>query len=90
MMGMNIIPSIFLEKMRNMEVNEIVEMFDYFKDALPNPDSFVADLCSGRLVHVIFYSLTYQLILFSTLFQSHFTWLSFIVSRLSGLIVKLY
>ena len=44
MMGMNIIPSIFLEKMRSMEVNEIVEMFDYFKDDLPNPDSFVADL----------------------------------------------
>ena len=44
MMGMNIIPSIFLEKMRSMEVNEIVEMFDYFKDDLPNPDSFVAEL----------------------------------------------
>ena len=27
-----------------MEVNKIVEMFDYFKDDLPNPDSFVAEL----------------------------------------------
>ena len=49
MMGMNIIPSIFLEKMRSMEVNKIVEMFDYFKDDLPNPDSFVAELLQWQV-----------------------------------------
>ena len=48
-MGMNIIPSIFLEKMRSMEVNKIVGMFDYFKDDLPNPDPFVAELLQWQV-----------------------------------------
>ena len=29
--------------------NEIVEMFDYFKDDLPNPDSFVAELLQWQV-----------------------------------------
>ena len=32
-----------------MEVNKIVEMFDYFKDDLPNPDSFVAELLQWQV-----------------------------------------
>ena len=32
-----------------MEVNKIVEMFNYFKDDLPNPDSFVVELLQWQV-----------------------------------------
>ena len=38
---MNMIPSIFVDNMKRMKLDEIVAMFDYFKDDLPNEGSFI-------------------------------------------------
>ena len=48
MMGLDIIPTIFLEKMR-MEVREIAKMFEYFKDDFPNNESFLAELLQWQV-----------------------------------------
>ena len=44
MMGMNIIPSIFLEKFNTNEMKDMVEIFEYYVDDLPHPGSFEAEL----------------------------------------------
>ena len=49
MMGMDIIPNIFLDKMRRMEVREIAKMFEYFKDDFPNNESFLAELLQWQV-----------------------------------------
>ena len=49
MLGMKIIPSIFLDKMRNMEQNAIVQEFDYFKDDLPHIETFPSELHQWRV-----------------------------------------
>ena len=49
MMGMDIIPTIFLDKMRRMEVRGIAKMFEYFKDDFPNNESFLAELLQWQV-----------------------------------------
>ena len=49
MMGMKIIPSVFLDKMRNMETSKIVEEFDFFKDNLPHPETFPSELLQWKV-----------------------------------------
>ena len=49
MMGMNIIPSIFVDNMKSMEMDEIVAMFDYFKDDLPNKGLFITELLQWQV-----------------------------------------
>ena len=44
MMGMNIIPSIFLEKFNTNEMKDMLEIFEYYVDDLPYPGSFEAEL----------------------------------------------
>ena len=41
---MNIIPSVFIQKMEQLDMKQIVAMFDYFTDDLPHPVSFEAEL----------------------------------------------
>ena len=40
---MNIIHSIFVDNIKSMELDEIVAMFDYFKDDLPNEGSYITE-----------------------------------------------
>ena len=49
MMGMKIIPSVFLDKMRDMETSKIVEEFDFIKDDLPLPETFPSELLQWRV-----------------------------------------
>ena len=48
MLGMKIIASIFLDKMRNMEQNAIVQEFDYFKDDIPHIETLPSELLQWR------------------------------------------
>ena len=50
MMGMKIIPSAFLDKMKDMETSKIVEEFDFFKDDLPLPEIFPSKLLQWRVI----------------------------------------
>ena len=49
MMGMNIIPSIFLEKFNTNEMKDMVEIFEYYVDDLPHPGSFEAELLQWQV-----------------------------------------
>ena len=49
MMGMKIIPSVFLDKMRDMETSKTVEEFDFFKDDIPHPETFQSELLQWRV-----------------------------------------
>ena len=49
MMGMKIIPSVFLDKMRDMETSKIVEEFDFFNDDLPHLETFLSELLQWRV-----------------------------------------
>ena len=51
-MGMNIIPSVFLQNMDHMDMKQIVAMFDYFTDDLPHPGSFEAQLQQWRVSYI--------------------------------------
>ena len=46
---MDIIPSIFIQKMQGMEPNEIARKFDFFKDDLPHPGSLIAELLQWQV-----------------------------------------
>ena len=43
-MDMNIIPSVFLDKMKEMETSDMVQIFDFLLDDIPHPGSFEVDL----------------------------------------------
>ena len=49
MMGMNIIPSIFLEKFNTTEMKDMVEIFEYYVDDLPHPGSFEAEFLQWQV-----------------------------------------
>ena len=49
MIGMKIIPSVFLNNIRDMETSKIVEEFDFFKDDLPLPETFPSELLQWRV-----------------------------------------
>ena len=51
-MGMNIIPSVFLQNMDHMDMKQIVAMFDYFTDDLPHSGSFEAELQQWRVSYI--------------------------------------
>ena len=48
-MGMNIIPSVFLDKMKEMETSDMVQIFDFFLDDIPHPGSFEAELLQWQV-----------------------------------------
>ena len=49
MMGIKIIPSMFLDNMRDIETSKIVEEFDFFKDDLPLQETFPSELLQWRV-----------------------------------------
>ena len=60
MLGMNIIPSIFVDHTSNMEVSKIVDEFKFFEDDLPIPETLEAELLQWRVR--IFYNILYHII----------------------------
>ena len=44
MMGMKVIPSVFLQEANTMEPNRMVNQFEYFLDDLPHHGTFDAEL----------------------------------------------
>ena len=48
-MGMNIIPSMFIEKMHNIDIGDMVQLFDFFINDLPHPGSFEAELLQWQV-----------------------------------------
>ena len=49
MLGMKIIPSVFVQETENMEPSEIVRQFSFFKDDLPMPEAFEPELLQWRV-----------------------------------------
>ena len=60
MLGMKIIPSVFVDHTSNMEVSKIVDEFKFFEDDLLIPDTFEAELLQWRVR--IFYNILYYII----------------------------
>ena len=48
-MGMNIIPSVFLDEMKEMETSDMVQIFDLFLDDIPHPGSFESELLQWQV-----------------------------------------
>ena len=44
MIGMKVIPSVFLQNMVTMEPSKIAKQFQYFEDDLPHPETFESKL----------------------------------------------
>ena len=44
MLGMGIIPTMFIEEMKEKDVNQMAEKFQFFHDDLPHTGSFKAEL----------------------------------------------
>ena len=49
-MGMNIIPSTFFQKMEQLDMKQIVAMFDYFTDDFPILGHLRLNFNNGKLV----------------------------------------
>ena len=48
-MGININPSVFLDKMKEMETSDMVQIFGFFLDDFPHLGSFKAELVQGQV-----------------------------------------
>ena len=48
-MGMNIIPSVFLEKFDSVEMKDMVQIFEFYVDDFPHPGSFEAKLLQWQV-----------------------------------------
>ena len=48
-MGMNIIPSVFLEKFDSVEMKDTVQIFEFYVDDFPHPGSFEAELLQWQV-----------------------------------------
>ena len=53
MIGMKVIPSVFLQNMVTMEPRKIAKEFQYFEDDLPHPGTFESELLQW-LVSLLF------------------------------------
>ena len=49
MLGMKIIPNVFVEKTSNMAPSEIMSQFQFFEDDLPMPETFEPELLQWRV-----------------------------------------
>ena len=48
-MGMNIIPSVFLEKFDSVEMKDMVQIFEFYVDDFPHPRSFEVKLLQWQV-----------------------------------------
>ena len=55
MLGMKVIPGVFVDYTSNMEVSKIVDEFKFFEDELPIPETFEAEQLQWRVR--IFYNI---------------------------------
>ena len=51
-MGMEIIPSFFIETMKEIDVEQMEEKFEFYKDDLPHPGSFQAELLQWQVYFI--------------------------------------
>ena len=52
MMGLEIIPSFFIETMKKIDVQQMEEKFEFYKDDLPHPGSFQAELLQWQVYFI--------------------------------------
>ena len=50
MLGMKIIPSVFVEEIQNIDLSQIVGHFNFFQDDLPIPEAFEAELLQWKVI----------------------------------------
>ena len=50
MLGMKIIPCVFVEEIQNIDLPQIVGHFNFFQDDLPIPEAFEAELVQWKVI----------------------------------------
>ena len=50
MLGMKIIPRVFVEEIQNIDLSQIVGHFNFFQDDLPIPEAFEAELLQWKVI----------------------------------------
>ena len=50
MLGMKIIPSVFVEEMQNIDLSQTVGHFNFFQDDLPVPEAFEVELLQWKVM----------------------------------------